>query len=256
MDTISDSIETKEAAKSKVNFRAIGRVLWKMFLGVAVVFFLAGLANMAWIASGSGEWELEFERDGAKIYSLKEPGSGMKKFKGIDYSDLPLTTYIVSLLDMDIGENHCDEWMPGCTKFVTVEPWDPVTGNFSQLWRFELFPPFAEREMVVTGRLHPQDTQTGEVFFELIGAQNKVRSDTCCVRVVHFHNSWRYTPMDDGRLRIEFIQDFDLGGLFPDILLNLMGAEQVFVFLHEELPLLINQEKYRNSKLDFIRDYK
>jgi hypothetical protein len=46
----------------------------------------------------------------------------------------------------------------------------------------------------------------------------------------------------------------DMGGMFPDFLLNLAGADETYVFLHDQLPGLLNRDQLRAARYDFITE--
>jgi hypothetical protein len=202
--------------------------------------------------SGSNQWELEFEKDGVKVYSLKSPGSSLKKFKGIARANYSLSQLSASFVE----DNHmetCRDWLPGCSDFQSIEPFNSQTMSDVELWKIDLIFPFSPRETLMRGFLY-QDKQSKELFAEFIAAPNIIPPNEGCVRVKHMHNTWRYTPLENGEIEIEFVQDMDIGGLLPDFLLNFTGAHGVYTFLHDILPKMMNQEKYLNAKFDFIEE--
>jgi hypothetical protein len=46
----------------------------------------------------------------------------------------------------------------------------------------------------------------------------------------------------------------DMGGTFPRFLLNLAGAEEVYKFIHDQLPQLLDKTELRGVRYDFIKE--
>jgi hypothetical protein len=212
------------------------------------------LAVLEWIrvASGDNDWQLEIDEDGTQIYSLKSPGVSIKKIKGVTTYKASLSNMIAPFIDESIQEN-CKEWLPTCVEYKILSSWDPQLRRNIQLWTVEIFPPFKNREILLRGTIN-QDKATKVVTIDNIAAPNTIPPNDCCVRLSHVHNVWRYTPLGNGEVRIEFTQDLDMGGFFPDFLLNLGGPDELYKMLHDDMPGWLNQERYRSAKLDFIRE--
>jgi hypothetical protein len=220
--------------------------------GVAVLIIVVFLANILWKMSGSNEWKLEFERNGVKVYSLKSPGSYNKKFKAITRANYSLNQLVAGLIENSTLDN-CKNHIPGCIDLQVIDPWNPKTMSDTVLWKLELPPPFLPRETIIRSQVF-QDAETKAVTVEIIAAPNSIPRNADSVRVTEMHNRWQYTPVGSGEVEIVFIQDIDMGGLFPDFLLNLGGAEETYKFIHDQLPGLIDREELRNIKYDFIEE--
>ena len=85
-----------------------------------------------------------------------------------------------------------------------------------------------------------------------MAAANKIPLHDCCVRITHIHNRWQVLPARDGKVEISLVQDFGMGGFFPDMLLNFGNAEQTWQMFHDKLPGLLNKPKYRAARFDYI----
>lgn len=219
---------------------------------------LAGLvvaycaASVLWKMSGSGKWELEFERDGVQVYSLKAPGAENKQFKAVTRANYTLNQLVGGLIENATPQN-CRDNIPGCLGMQVVTPWSAKTMSDTVLWRLGLPGPFAPREMILRSQV-VQDPRTRAVTVNILAAPNALPRNPGTVRVTHLQNRWVYTPVGNGKVEIEFLQDVDLGGMFPTILLNLGGAEQTWQFIHDQLPKLLNTDKLRKIRYDFIQE--
>ena len=244
MKNVNFEIQSK---KNKVK-----KYLIYFLFGTSSLITILLVSHWIWMLSGSNQWELKRDEKGVKIYTLKSPGSSLIKVKGITHYKYTLNHLFAPLLDESIQEN-CADWAPGCLEYKIIEPWNSQLMSNTQLWRFELFFPFSDREMVLKGLVY-QDKQSKELLIENIAVPNKIPPNDCCVRVTHAHNTWRYTPLENGEVKLEFIQDIDMGGMFPNFILNLVGPDEIYTMLHTDLPTSLNNEKYRNAKFDFIEE--
>ncbi|TXI48899.1 MAG: hypothetical protein E6Q50_09395 [Lysobacter sp.] len=200
--------------------------------------------------SGSNRWELEFERNGVKVYSLKEPGAYNKQFKAVMRGKFTLNQLVAGLIMNSTSEN-CEKNIPQCMDVKVIQPWSDRTMTDTVLWKLEMPPPFSPRESLIRSHI-VQDPKTRAVVIDVMAAPNSVPRNPGAIRMTHFQNRWRYTPVGKGEVEIEFFQDIDMGGMFPDFLLNLGGAEETYKFIHDQLPPLLDRDELRRAKFDFI----
>lgn len=235
------------AAKTK----KIGKIL---LFGTAALIAIVYLANLAWTMSGSDEWKLEVDKDGVQVYSYKAPGSYLKQFKGVTKAKYTQNQLVAGLmLDNDSLEN-CKAWIPVCTKLSVVEPFTQKGQGDAILWTLELMPGvFSDRQFLIKSNAS-QDPKTKVVAIDIMASANKRSVDPCCVRIDHIHNRWQITPLGNGEVEIQLIQDNSMGGFFPEFLVNLSTPDATYKLLHEQLPVLLNKEKYKNARFDFIRE--
>lgn len=222
---------------------------WSVY---AAAFGLVAIyaANVLWQMSGSGQWQLELERDGVKVYSLKAPGAYNKQFKATMRSKFTLNQLVGGLIENATLEN-CRQHIPGCIDLKVIQPWSSKTMSDTVLWKLELPPPFLPRESLIRSQVS-QDPKTLAVTIDIIGAPNAAPRNPDAIRMTHVQNRWIYTPAGNGEVDIEFLQDIDMGGLFPDFLINLGGADETYKFIHDQLPALLDRDELRKVRYDFI----
>lgn len=233
--------------KSKNRFKRFGK--WVMY-GAVTLVVVAFLGNLIYQMSGSNRWELEIEKNGAKIYTLKSPGSTITKVKGVVRWRMTLSEIMAPFFDESIQEN-CGRWMPGCTEYRFVQSYDPELQNNLTLTRFDFPSPFSPRELVLQGQIS-QDKETKVMTMENIAVPNAIPQESGYVRVTHHHNVWILTPQENGEVIVEFIMDADMGGFFPDFFSAIAGPNMVYDVLVDRYPKLLQQ--YRNVKFDFIEE--
>ena len=223
-----------------------------LLFGAASLIAVAYAAGAAWTLSGSSKWELEIDKDGVQVYSFKAPGSYLKQFKGVTRARYTQSQVVASLmLDNDSLQN-CKDWIPVCVDLKVLEPYNDKAQGDSVLWTLELLPPlFKNREYVIKSHA-AQDPMTQVVSVDIMAAANKVPLHDCCVRIAHIHNRWQVSPVQQGMVEVQLVQDFSMGGFLPDLLLNLGGAEETYKLFHDALPRLVDKERYRAASFDYI----
>ena len=112
-----------EAMNDKVSVaRPIIKIATFVSLGALTLVAILSIAHLAWKNSGSNTWELEIDKNGVKVYSLKSPGSTLKQFKMVTRIKTTLNRAVASLVDTDLQK--CKDWIKSCVSFQSVVPWN------------------------------------------------------------------------------------------------------------------------------------
>ncbi|NOU17191.1 MAG: hypothetical protein HOO91_06490 [Bacteroidales bacterium] len=238
-----------ETANSKTKLKKFFKYL---LFGTSSLIVLIVVWKLIWISSGSNQWKLEKDKNGVKVYSLKTPGVSVKKFRAtvnVKYS----LSHLVALFIMDNSLENAKEWFPNCTDVKVIEPWNPTAHYETVLWKFDMIFPFSPRELITTTQV-TQDKESKVVVVDVFAAPSKIPLNEGYVRAKEVHNRWKFTPHENGEVEMELLQDFSMGGLFPEFPMNLAGANGLYTMFHDQLPKLLNKEKYQNIKYDFIEE--
>jgi len=215
------------------------------YSAIALLVVIAGLllSQVIWLYSGSNQWELEMDQNGLKIYSMKSPGSAMKKFKSEMKVKAKLSAIVKLMEDPDV----CDEI--GCRDSKVLE----TVNEQLRYHSFVMDPPFPFRSREFVAKVEfLQDPDSKELLINFIAAPDKVPPSDCCYRVTHMNNTWRFKPLENGELQVEYIVDTDEGGAIPSILLNALRPQ----FLRDalgKLEGLMKREKYQNAEYSFLK---
>jgi hypothetical protein len=214
-----------------------------LVVGVSLVaLFFA--ASLIWKFSGSNQWEFVQESNGVKVYSLKAPGSALKQVKGIVQVRSTLASLVKFMQDPDVSNDV------GFYESKIIERVDDQLQYQSFRYNFPF--PFHPREYVVRLQVH-QDPRTKAVLVVFAAAPDKAPPNNCCFRVTEMNNTWRFTPLENGRIEVEFVQNSNMGGFMPDLLLNVQRPKLVVGTL-SKLQDLLDRKKYQDAKLDFIQE--
>lgn len=236
----------KSATKSKKS--KIARIL---LFGAASLIMVITLSGVIWRSSGSNDWKLKIDKNGTQVYTLKSPGNNMILVKGVTKWKYTLSQCVAPFFDESIQDDP-GKWLPMCTEYkILKQQRFPGFHTNLQLYKWDFPFPFSPREVLVQGQVS-QDPETKEIVLENIAVQNAIPRTDGYVRTGHHHNIWRFTPQENGEVRVEFLMDMNFDGFFPDMITNISGAAQVFKILSEDYPkLMVN---YQNTRFEFIEE--
>lgn len=221
-------------------------------LGIAGLIATLSIANWLYKLSGSNQWELELDKNGVQVYSLKTPGSSIKQFKGVVRGPYSLNQLVAGLVG-DQTLQTCVEWIPNCMGAQNIEPWDSAAHSETTMWTFRFPWPLAPREFVNKSYVS-QDKVTKVVRVDFLGAPNKIPPTPGRVRATDVHNYLTYTPLPDGMVEVVNVQHYSMAGVIPDALLNIARVKMMYEGLHDLYPRVLGKERYKRARYDFIED--
>jgi hypothetical protein len=196
---------TKASAEGKprVWLRRIKRALLAA-VGLACV---AGLvAHFTWKYSGSGAWQLEIDKRGIQVYSMKVPGRTVKRFKAVTRIKSTLSRIVAAQISTKTED--CAEWSPSCRSIQSIEPWDDDRMTYVHLYQLDYPRPFKPREYLLKAEVS-QDAATKAVLVEFTAMPDALPRNACCVRIEQMHNRWLFTPRGDGEIEVQLETDMD-----------------------------------------------
>ena len=80
---------------------------------------------------------------------------------------------------------------------------------------------------------------------------DELPQNSCCFRVAHMHNTWRFTPLDNGLVEVENRMNVDLG--IPYFMFNRFIPSAMYRTL-ARLPKQVDNERWRQAKYDLIKE--
>ena len=204
-------------------------------------------AHVVWKRSGSGKWQLEVDKDGVQVYTMKLPGSTLKHFKAVGRVKTSLQRVVTVFTDSSF--QHCHDIMSNCLISSVVEPWNADGHYWVGRVRAGLPPPFLPRELVMKDHFS-QDPQSKTLFIEITAAPELLPPDKCCVRVTHMNNRWRWTPLKNGEFEAEVVEDMD--AQLPYILWNARAKEVQKIM--STVQGMMDRKKGADEKFDFVQE--
>lgn len=245
-DSISTESGVAKPAKPK-------RGIWRKLRTAFIVFVaLCLVADWAWKMSGSNEWELVKDENGVKSYTFKAPGDRTIKVKAVMVGDYSLSQ-LAALHIVDDNLATCKDWFPECVSFTRLKEFDPVKGYDQDMWRLDFPPPFKDRELLLT-TVVSQDPKTKIVVLDVLAMPASLPNSPDAVRIERMHNRWQFTPLGNGKVEVELIQDTEMGGMFPYFLLNMVSVDENYKFFSGDLRKFLLKDKYVNANLPFIQE--
>ena len=220
-----------------------------LLFGSALVLAILVVAHFAWKYSGSNKWELIQEKNGVKVYALKVPGATREQFKAVGRIKTTLNQVVATMTDT--SADACKQFVPGCVGGQILKPWDSQSLNVIQAFRVDLpRTPFSSREYVIKTQFS-RDPQSKWLMVECTALPGVIPPNACCVRVTDMHNSWRFTPLENGELELEFLQNADIGA--PYWLYNrITRASLSRLPAHAER--VFNKEKYAHAEFAWLKE--
>ncbi len=227
-------------------FRERFKKIRKYLLGGALTLIVVGLlAHVIWVRSGTGEWKLIQDEAGIQVYSLKDPGTSLMKFRGVTRVKTSLTSSVF----LYRGDETTNDDFGGQNFriFDKVETPKMYMAYFSVE---QPMPPFGTKEMVSMLN-YAQDPKTGEVLINVQAAPSAKPPTPGTSRVNVLNNTFRLTPMPNGEVQWEITGDVDLGLFYP--LANLAMPGLLFKGLSDQRKLVLT-EKYQKARLLSVRE--
>ncbi|EDP94606.1 START domain-containing protein [Kordia algicida OT-1] len=227
------------------------KILKYIGIGLGSLIIVLYLYNLYWVNSGSNEWELEIDKDGVQVYSLKVPGDNVVKFRTIFKGKYTLSQLAAPHL-LDHNLETCKEWFENCVDCEIIEPFDTIRQYDVSLWTLDFPSPFQPRELLINTSVKQDENKV--VTIDVISVPNAVEHNKGKIRVERMHNVWQFTPLGNGMAQCQLTQDISLGGFFPSFLMNMAGKDANYDFMKNELPKFLEKEKYKNAKFPFIEE--
>jgi hypothetical protein len=217
-------------------------------IGGALVLTILVAAHFTWKYSGSGQWEPVINKNGVMIYTLKAPGQVIQRVRGVTHVKTTLNAAVDSMVQTSTKD--CGSWFPSCTSLDAVQPWNPRDLTYIQLYRLKGQPPFSAREIVIKARV-TQHPLTKSVLIEFMGMPDDIPVNSCCFRVSHMHNSWRFTPLENGQVEVENRMNVDMG--LPYVMFNRFAPRALYRLLSKMQPFL-DDDRWQHARYDLIKE--
>lgn len=206
---VNDSKQVGGASGKRSFLRRLVRRLAVVALGVAAI---AGAAFLGYYFYGWSDWKPLGERDGIAVFSMKRPGSSLIVYKGVARFPVSLTSITRFMQD----PSACDD--VGCTDPAVLETVSPQIQYMSFVYDYA---PFDRRQFVVKVEVS-QDPVSLEVRVHYLSDDSRVPPHPCCVRVPHMDNTWRFRPVGNGLVEVEYVVDEAEGGWIPFFIANMI----------------------------------
>ena len=228
--------------------RRIVRRIAKVFAygGVLVVAVLI-VAHFAWKYSGSNEWKLEIDRKGVQVYTRKAPGSTFKDIRAVGRVKTTLSRAVAAMTSTETED--CAKWHPGCVAEKTIEPWSAQKLTYLQLYSSKYPSPMSPREFLIKAQV-TQDPKSKAVLVDFQAQPDAIPPNECCVRISVLHNTWQFTPRNDGEVEVQLTMHMNPELPYP--IFNRFAPRGIHSFFARGLQKYMDKEKWQQARFESI----
>ncbi len=192
-------------------------------------------------------WELKREKGGIKVYLREVADSDIKELKFETELEASLTSIAAILTDVA----GFDEWVYASVTSRTIRK----VSETEMIYYTEMdFPwPLSNRDLVLRSRFW-QDPHTLAFHSETHSVHDEMPEKDGIVRMTKADIRWVFTPIGNGKLKLNYFLSSDPGGSIPAWMINL-AADQGPLMTMVKFKEAIEKEKYKNAKLAFVQEY-
>jgi len=195
-------------------------------------------------AQDDDPWKFVKEQKGINIYTRKTNESPIKQVKVQTIMNTTLGALVAVMIDVP---NH-KEWVYAVKMSEKLEFDDELSwlyyGQISAPW------PVSDRD-VVSRAVLSQDSISRIVRNITFGIPEYLPEEDGFVRVQEIESLWTLSPLEDGKVQVEFELKIDLSGNIPAWLVNMVitkgPVQSIF-----KLSQVVQKAPYKNARLDYI----
>jgi hypothetical protein len=220
-------------------------VLKSSRITIAITLFLTFLLQTT-RASTEDQWSFLTQKDGIKVYNKSVPNSKVKALKVEVVLNTSLSAVVALLLDV----KGAKEWVYHTKSCVLIKQVSP-----SELYYYSevsLPWPLENRDFVAHVKV-AQDKNTKVVIVDAPAVPGFIAAKKGIVRVDHSVGYWVITPMDKGRVSIQYSLQVDPGGIIPAWAVNALSSQGPIESFMKMKQMLLRPE-YKNVALNFIQN--
>jgi hypothetical protein len=207
-----------------------------------IFFFVVYLSTSSVTAQAT--WNLIAQKDGIKVFSKTVPTSKIKAVKVECVVKASASQLVTLLMDLPAAM----EWVSHTKSCVLVK-----RISASELYYYsEVSLPWPLENRDFVAHIHvSQDPVTKVVTVNAPAVPGWVAEKKGIVRITHSVGHWILTPLEQGRVKVEYTLQVDPGGIIPAWSVNMLAAQgpmESFKNMKEQLLL----PRYKNVNLPFI----
>ncbi len=163
-------------------------------------------------------WKLEKEKNGIKTYSWDNPETGLKEIRIQFKAKIEIDHAISYLRD----PSAYPDWVYKCTEAYTLDR----KADGARLYYSRLnFPwPLKDRDIVARSEV-VRNLKDGAVAVRATALEGRVPEKEKIIRITYMESEWRFTPLDNGEVLLEYQLQSDPDGALPHWAINLAAAK-------------------------------
>lgn len=196
------------------------------------------------ISVSGAAWELQRNDEQAMAYTQIDKVTGLQVCRVETVMKASLNTLVAVQRDA----SRIPQWMDGVKSSTVVEEGDDFYITHTLVpspW------PVKDRDSVVRSNI--QQSDDGVVTIEFASVDGVVPLQKNYERVQNVKGCWRFTPLQDGKTRVEYEVMVDPGGKLPAWLVNRFAIDVPYNSI-KALHKIIREPRYQNVK-SWIREW-
>lgn len=214
----------------------------RIFFILTSNFFLFSNAS-AELVSQDDRWESALNKDGVIIYTRDYEGSDVKAFK----AETTLNAPINNVMSVMANPHSCTEWVHGCT---ISYGFDEADFNKRYAYSVNDLPwPVKDRDYVLeinTSSL-PGSSQ---IMMEMHAVKGRKPVDDDYVRTTVAQTIYIFTPTEDNKTHMLWLQHTEPAGVLPSWLVNNLLVDIPFKSI-KALDNVAQEEKYQHGVIEY-----
>ncbi len=213
----------------------------------SLTFSLLFCIPLLLLSQDSYDWELKRNKGGIRVYMKNVEGSNIKELKFETEIEASLNAVAAILTDV----KGFDDWVYASVKSETIEK---ISDTEVYYYTEIDFPwPMSNRDLVLYSTFW-QDPKTMAIHSKTSSKHDMLPEKENIIRMTQTDLHWIFTPIGNGKVKIDYYLNADPGGRIPAWMVNLaadQGPLQTMIKFKEEIA----KEKYKNAKLAFVQEF-
>ena len=211
-----------------------------------ITLFILPLFFTIFLPIEDTNWKIEKVKNGITVYTHIPEGSNLKEIRMVSSAKATLSEAVAILVDVEGYPN----WIYNCQSAKVI---NRVKNNEVIYYSVTKAPwPILDRDLVVRNTIY-QNANTKAVYSQSEAQTDIVPDITGRIRIKNMFGLWRFTPIGNGEIEIEYYIKVDPAGILPPWVVNMFIANGPYQSMLN-FKAQLNNEKYKNSKFDFIED--
>lgn len=214
------------------------------FIGI-LLFSLMSYTSL--VPYNEGGWKLEKNKNGILVYTQMVENEEIKQIRMITTADAKLSTAIAVLTDV----SNYKQWIYKCVYSKLVKQ---VSDHEMIYYSITDGPwPVIDRDLVLLNKIH-QHPETKIVYSVTETKLDYIPEKEDYVRIKNMKGVWKFTPLKDGKIAIEYYLQVDPAGKLPPWVVNMFITTGPYQTM-EKFKEMLGKDGYKGTTFDFIEDH-
>ncbi len=203
-------------------------------LALIVLAFVAADAD-------AGEWRLDENADGIKVYTRSVEGSRYREFKGVVH----LHTSLASAVGVLDNPDSCAEWLHLCERSRVLEKRSWAERFIYQVSDMPF--PASHRDAIFKATIYQEPND--DIHIELSSRPDFI-PETRYVRIHESRGEYLLQKVDEDTIRLTWTMHIDPAGSLPAFLVNRLLTDIPFKSL-QDFREVVEQDKYQVLEFEY-----